>query len=110
MNSYTCELCGARTKDYDVVRTPFYFTVLDGPDDDAWGKHSNEAKVCDTHVADYEWPVFAQYSPNPHDRSDRWSPRQQLEADVTGRIEAQGRRLPDGATPDYYFARHGEAV
>lgn len=104
MNAYTCELCGKRPypSETAVVRTPFYFAVLDGPDDDAWGKHSNEAKYCDKHVEDYEWWPF-QSDLRPRRIED--SPRSQAERAVIAICEE--RRIADDVEPDYYFARRG---
>jgi len=95
MNVYTCEICGKPTRDYDVVPTPFYFTVLPGLDNDAWGKHSNEAQVCDRHVESYDYGEF--FSPF-RDRT----PWQRLCEDVISRLEE--RRVPDGVEIDYFFA------
>lgn len=102
-NIYTCELCGQRRRDYAVVHTPFYFEVLDGPDDDAWGKHSNEAKYCDEHVDEYEWPVSTS-DLSLFQRIDR-SPRTQCEQAVIAKCEE--RRVPEGVEVDYYFAPKG---
>lgn len=101
MNNYTCELCGERMRDYNSVATPFYFTVLGGPDDDAWGKHSNEAKFCDRHVDEYEWPWASSDLSPVYQRRDN-SPRGQCERAVIAIVEK--RRIPDDVEPDYFFA------
>jgi len=103
MNVHTCEICGKPTRDYDVVHTPFYFQVLPGYDNDAWGKHSNEAKVCDTHVQEYDWPVYihADTSGRGYYRNEL-SPRGQMEREVIGITEQ--RKIADGVKPDYFFA------
>lgn len=93
-NVYVCELCQKPVRDdYDVVRTPFYFEVLPGYDNDAWGKHSNEAKVCNRHIESYD--------------SEFWTgsrtPRERMVDDVIARCAE--RRVPEGVEVDYYFAR-----
>jgi hypothetical protein len=99
MNLYTCELCGKRSHDQTHFVVPFYFTVLGGPDDDAWGKHSNVAKVCESHLEDYDWPISTTDLRRP---SDFFSPLSKLERAVTAIVEQ--RRIPDDVEPDYYFA------
>lgn len=103
MNAYTCELCGKLTKDYIAVTTPFYFAVLPGGDNDAWGKHSNVAKACERHLDEYDWPVWVQSQSDLRPRREQHSPMEQLRAIVIGRAEQ--RRIPDDVKPDYYFAR-----
>ena len=94
-NVYTCVICGQPTRDYEVIKTPFYFKVFEGYDNNAWGEHSNEAKVCDRHWDAYE-PSY-------------WFPNRSaydlMRDDVISRLES--RRVPAGTEVDYYFAPKG---